>query len=264
MKRIIAVLLIAMLTFSLVACAENTDKDQKETTVATSEPTEEMMTTDIGMSEIDGGWGDAQSIEVSDEIKTMFDKLNETLTGAQLYPIAYLESQIVAGTNHLVLCKEIPSLYDDALASYALVTVYEDLDGNAEVTQILESGVTAPVPYDPENPMAGAYAEPTTYEVTDEAKAALEKACETLAGAEYEAKALLATQIVAGTNYQLLCKTTATVPNAESYYTIVTVYADLNGGAEITDVAEFGVTEDGSDSEAAEDSAVNSDSSKAE
>ena len=65
--------------------------------------------------------------------------------------------------------------------------------------------------------------------MTDAAKAALEKACETLTGAEYTPVALLATQIVAGTNYRIICQSTPAVPGAESSYVIVTVYADLQG-----------------------------------
>ena len=44
---------------------------------------------------------------------------------------------------------------------------------------------------------------------------------------------LLATQVVAGRNYRLLCKATVVSPDAASTYAIVTVYADLEGGAEI-------------------------------
>ena len=72
---------------------------------------------------------------------------------------------------------------------------------------------------------------------TDQAKAALAKALEKLVGANYEAVALLEIQVVAGTNYLLLCKITPVVPNANSHYGIVSVYADLQGGAEITQVA---------------------------
>ena len=73
----------------------------------------------------------------------------------------------------------------------------------------------------------------------DEAKAALDKASETLTGAEFDPIALVGTQVVAGTNYRLLCKETATVPDAESFYTIIDIYADLNGNAELTETYDF-------------------------
>ena len=75
--------------------------------------------------------------------------------------------------------------------------------------------------------------------MTDDAKTAFEKACETLTGADYTPVALLATQIVAGTNYRIICESRPAVPIPECGYVIVTVYADLEGNAEITDTIEF-------------------------
>ena len=66
-----------------------------------------------------------------------------------------------------------------------------------------------------------------------EAKAAFEKATEGLTGFEYEPIALLGTQIVSGTNYSILARGKAVVPDAEPSYEIITIYEDLEGNAEI-------------------------------
>lgn len=66
-----------------------------------------------------------------------------------------------------------------------------------------------------------------------EAKAAFEKAIEGLTGYEYEPIALLGTQIVSGTNYSILARGKAVVPDAEPSYEIITIYEDLEGNAEI-------------------------------
>ena len=66
-----------------------------------------------------------------------------------------------------------------------------------------------------------------------EAKAAFEKATEGLTGYEYEPIALLGTQIVSGTNYSILARGKAVVPDAEPSYEIITIYEDLEGNAEI-------------------------------
>ena len=87
--------------------------------------------------------------------------------------------------------------------------------------------------------LVGGWSEPESPVVTDEAKAALEKATESLVGAEYTPVALLGTQLVAGTNYAILCKVTAVVPEAEPEFMLVVVYQDLNGNAEITDIYSF-------------------------
>lgn len=65
------------------------------------------------------------------------------------------------------------------------------------------------------------------------AKAAFEKATEGLTGYEYEPIALLGTQIVSGTNYSILARGKAVVPDAEPSYEIITIYEDLEGTAEI-------------------------------
>ena len=52
-----------------------------------------------------GGWSYAESIEITDEVRSAFDKACETLTGATYEPVAYIGSQLVSGTNHAILCK---------------------------------------------------------------------------------------------------------------------------------------------------------------
>ncbi len=76
-------------------------------------------------------------------------------------------------------------------------------------------------------------------ETSDAAVAALEKAAGKLDGARYEAVAALAEQVVAGTNYMLLCKITPIVPDAEGSYYLVTVYEDLEGNVEITSAEDL-------------------------
>lgn len=242
MKRIIALLLAALMAVSLAACSKDkSDTSAKYGNVDAEKETEDRteVSTENEMVE-SGGWTTSDSVTVTDELKALFVKANAILTGAQYEPVALLGTQVVAGTNYLVLCKETPTV-PDAISTYVLVTLYEDLQGNAEITDAKNSGVSAPEPYDPENPVSGGWGEPTTPEVTDEARAALEKACESATVAAYEPKALLATQVVAGYNYQLLCKVTAAdLPE----YVIITVYADLDGGAEITETIGFDAGDD--------------------
>ncbi len=73
--------------------------------------------------------------------------------------------------------------------------------------------------------------------LTDEARAAFEKAMEGFTGVGYEPLALIGTQLVSGTNYCILCEARVIVPDAAPYYALVYVYADLKGGAEILNIA---------------------------
>lgn len=77
--------------------------------------------------------------------------------------------------------------------------------------------------------------------IPEEAKAALEKAQETLLGASYKPLALLGTQLVAGTNYCILCEISPVVPNPVPHFALVYVYADLEGNATITNIADLDI-----------------------
>lgn len=201
--RIIAIALSTAAAFSAIGifagCSAGTAKVQaKAVAVGTNEN-----------NGITGGYTDTASPVLTDRDKALFQKAAESLTGVEYTPVAYLGTQVVAGTNHLFLCKTAP-ITPGAVPAYALVTVYEDLNGNVSVA-----------------------------EVTAEAREALEKACKGLDGAKYKAKALLSTQVVSGTNYTLLCKITPTTPGAASYYAVVTVYENAAGSAGISETFDF-------------------------
>ena len=83
-----------------------------------------------------GGWSYAESVEITDDIKKVMEKATETLTGATYEPVAYIGSQVVAGTNHAILCKSTPSVAElNGATTYVLIYVYEDLQGNCEITE---------------------------------------------------------------------------------------------------------------------------------
>lgn len=187
----------------------------------------------LAAGELGGGWTKAASPELPENFAKVFEQATAALTGMEYVPVAYLASQVVAGTNHCVLCKATATV-PDAETTYAIVYVYEDLNGDAEITGVEESDAQADVADGD-----GGWSEPVSPAVPEEALKALTKANEVLAGTQYTPVALLATQAVAGMNYRLLCEATATVPGAEAAYAIVTVYADLQGNAEITAAAEF-------------------------
>ncbi|MBQ7058493.1 MAG: hypothetical protein IJM83_04220 [Firmicutes bacterium] len=219
MKKVFAMLLVAAIICTMTACTK------KNVETVTKEETE---------TQVVGGWTRPASTEVTDEIKELVAKATEKLLGAEYTPIAFISSQLVAGTNYKVLCA-ITSVTPNATAHYAVIVIYKDLEGNVEITSILDSEAEVLAG----EGMLGGWTMPETTDVTEEAKAALEKAAEKLVGAEYAPVALLATQLVSGTNYCLLCEVTAVAPSAEANYVIVHVYEDLNGNAEITETFDL-------------------------
>ena len=219
MKKAISIITALMLIIStavlLTACKKDEPKGQ-----GTTDPSHVSESEEKGATETDA------------EAKKLFDEATKELTGASYTTIAYL------GTNeddHVFLAEQTVTV-PDATKTYAIVKISEK-DGKAEIKKIISSA--QPVIDDTGAKTDGGWAKSGDLAVTDEAKAALEKASETLTGATYNPVALLGTQIVAGTKYMLVCEMTATVPDAKTDYAIVTVYADLEGNAEIEKTIEL-------------------------
>ena len=79
--------------------------------------------------------------------------------------------------------------------------------------------------------LVGGWSVPESCQLTDDQRSAFEKVTEGLLGAEYEPVACLGTQVVAGTNYALLCTEKVVAPDAVPGFSVAYIYADLQGGA---------------------------------
>ena len=90
-----------------------------------------------------GGWTPSADPAVTEELKALFDKGTETLTGISYIPVAYLGSQIVAGTNHAFLCQAVTA-YPGSIETapyYVMVYLYEDLSGNVSMLSAAEFNI---------------------------------------------------------------------------------------------------------------------------
>ena len=87
-----------------------------------------------------------------------------------------------------------------------------------------------------EENLVGGYTEVEDGAITAELQEIFDKASEGLVGATYTPKELVATQVVAGTNYKFLCDGVKTTnpPVKGEYY--VTVYKDLKGNCSIGEI----------------------------
>ena len=70
-------------------------------------------------------------------------------------------------------------------------------------------------------------------ELPENAQEAFDQAKGKLTDGEYTPVSLLATQLVAGTNYCILCQVKPSDVASEEKWTLVYIYADLQGNAEI-------------------------------
>ncbi len=177
---------------------------------------------------IAGGWTAAESPVITDEIKAIFDKGTENLLGVSYMPVAYLGSQIVAGTNYAILCAATPATLNP-IQTYAIMYLYKDLEGKVTVTSIDKSDVTTNV----KEGTPGGWFWASSPEVPDGLKDVLTKANNTTVA--YDPVALLTTQVVAGTNYRLFCR----AGGVDGGYEFVTLYVGFDGKGEIMDIDPF-------------------------
>ena len=85
------------------------------------------------------GWTPSADPSITDELRSIFGKGTETLTGTVAIPVAYLGSQVVAGTNHAFLC-QTASAYSgiEADPAYVIVYLYENLQGEVSILNIAD------------------------------------------------------------------------------------------------------------------------------
>ena len=206
MKKFLAILLIVVITFAFAACGGSTNEETS------------------GGEIITGGWEKAESPVITDELAELFNKAMEDLVGADYVPVAFVAKQIVSGTNYMFLVRTAPVI-PDPVETYALVTIYEDLEGNVEILDIYNSNIETNI-----NGLMGGWQATETPELTEEVEAAFVT--------NYEPVAIAATQVVSGTNYCVLCQQPGTIDPATSYV-MAYLYIDLQGNAEITDAVDF-------------------------
>ena len=84
-----------------------------------------------------GGWQASENPAVTEELQAVFDKGLEGLVGVNYGPVAYLGSQVVAGTNHAFLC-QATVVVPNAAPSWKILFLYEDLQGNVSVLSIAD------------------------------------------------------------------------------------------------------------------------------
>ena len=189
---------------------------------------------------LEGGWTPSETYEVTEEHKALFDQAMEKLLGVDYIPVAYLGSQVVAGTNHCFLA-QAKVVVPDAQPAYKLVFLYQKLDGTVEILSIADFDFAALLGFETsaETPMVGGWIPSEAAEITEKVKALFDKALEGLLGVDYAPVALLGTQIVAGTNYCILAHATVVVPGTQPAYKLISLYAKLDGTVELTDIVDF-------------------------
>lgn len=232
-KKICATFLALTVIFAFSACgsSQQSSEEAKPEESGNKEP-------------VTGGWElhDNEANALPEDVQAAFDKAKESYTGPELKPVAYVARQVVAGMNHMILC-ETAGTEETPAASYQMVMIYADLEGNAEIRQVKEFDLTAYVEGGSTElnaeKLSGGWEtaeDRSSVVIPQDAKDVFDKAVKNLEGTELEPVALLGTQVVAGTNYAFLCFSTLQKDETINGIQVVKVYEDLDGNAEVTNI----------------------------
>lgn len=232
MKKTVSVCMTAVMALSLLAGGAVQASALSVQAAKTAEPAAAVSEENC----ISGNWKRAADPALTDTVRKVFDKAFDGLVGASYTPAAVLATRTTAkGTQYRVLCR-MTVCYPGAQEQYVVVTLQRGLLGRAEILNVDDALCETDLVDDKE--MTGGWQEAQSPAMTDEAKAAFEKATEGLLCVDYVPVALLSTQVVAGTNYRILCEATEVYPGAETHYAVMTVYEGLDGSANILSVTD--------------------------
>lgn len=223
MKSVIKLAIVSLSLLSLGGCSVS----QKQ-----SKTTEETPAINVES----GAFEKAETVVMTPHMSSLVEKATENMTGATYEPVAYLASQVVAGTNHLILCK-VTTATQEGITTFDLVTIYEDLDGNVEIIEVDSSDIEVDIEVDIDG--LGAYQSVSDMTITNELQASFDQATEGMTGADYQLVAVLAEQVVAGTNSLILVEVTPSTEKPETSYELVELYQPLEGKAEIIATHQF-------------------------
>lgn len=232
MRRLFTVILGMLCAVSIMGCGAKANNTESQATTASQESTltkeaEEISETNES-APITGGWAINNDFDGTDDANAMsaFEKATEDLDGYRYDVAAVLGSQIVAGTNYLYLCRA-EMVVPDAKPEYVILKVYEDLEGNAEITgslRLLEG--KEGWEYNDANPYM---------DENEEVKVAFDKALEGLTGVEYKPIAYIGYK---DNSYAVLTKITIT--SVEPLTSLSMVYiTKTDSGAMIDDIYDI-------------------------
>ncbi len=153
----IAILLIAIIVLIVWAakscgekCKSGSDDSRNNPPIvvntddpdATADPNESPEPT---APQLAGGWQTPESTELTDDLRAVFTKAVASKDDATYEPVSLLGTQVVAGTNYCFLAKKTEKT-PDAQPTEVKVYIYEDLAGNAEVTDVTDAANLSPEP----------------------------------------------------------------------------------------------------------------------
>lgn len=119
-KRLFLVALLVMASAFLFSCSCAPEQDAKQ---------------DATQEDVVGGY--TQERDVTAEDMVVFDEAMEGIAGVGYIPLK-VSTQVVSGTNYKFYCETV-TVTAEPEGGHAYVTVYQPLEGKAEVVDITEA-----------------------------------------------------------------------------------------------------------------------------
>lgn len=191
-----------------------------------------------------GGWEmvDVSRTDLTDEEAEIFEKVKDAYLDDSYVPVRVLATQLVSGMNYAYLVCEHSD--EGQPKDYQIVKIYKDLQDNVELQSISDIEITDVKTTDAnDEPVVGGWeiqdtGRPGTLG-SSEAQESFDKATADLDGVIYNPIQLLATQLVAGTNYKALALGKVVGNEDHPGLYILTWYEDLDGNCQMTDIGCF-------------------------
>lgn len=174
-----------------------------------------------------GGWNVNVSKNMPQKVASAMAKLQEQLIGAEYKEIEYLGSQLVNGINHAVLAEQTILSGKDTTNAVLLIFNEKPNDIDATLTEIRTIAETG-------DPMGGAVVDIKT-DIPEDAMEVWKARFEGFVGSDISPIALLATQLVNGTNYVFLAEQSPVVPNPPKKVVLITLN-NFNDEIKVNDV----------------------------
>lgn len=246
MKKYATIVVSGMFASALLlaGCAGQSATTTSSASTTSAASTTSSTSTTSQTETIAGGWTtyDGTTPALNDDIRASWDKAMEAMMGVSYEPVRLLATQVVAGTNYAILARGTTTT-ETPVTDWYVAVMYVDLEGNASISSIKKIDL-ADVQVADESASAGdvvggwevANPDNSVLEPED-AQQAFNKAREAYVGVELNPIATLGTQVVAGTNYLVLCTGAPVTEHPKNELYVATVYSDLEGGAQMTNVA---------------------------
>lgn len=237
MKKMASIALATALAFSLVACGGAAQTQAPAEDTADEGETAEVTT-------LVGGWTNNDEIigkSITEEQAAVFQQAVGDLVGVNYEPVAVIGEQLVSGRNYAYLCKATV-VAPDAQGEWVVAVIYQDLEGNCSLTTVNPiDPVDIHVVEGEKGSVMGGWSipeAPESLELPGDSQQVFATAMQKLAdeGKDYALapQTLLATQVVSGVNYQVLC--IGSVDGGAPQVFDVTLYENASGDVEVTSI----------------------------